>query len=60
MLAYGATDLSPDPLAEVATYPATPDITLLRLARSAHCHNLSPDRHLLAGRLLSWADGVIA
>jgi pimeloyl-ACP methyl ester carboxylesterase len=60
LLAYGATDLSPDPLAEVATYPAAPDITLLRLARSAHCHNLSPDRHLLARRLLSWADGVIA
>lgn len=60
LLAYGATDLSPDPLAEVATYPAAPDITLLRLARSAHCHNLSPDRDLLARRLLSWAEGVIA
>jgi pimeloyl-ACP methyl ester carboxylesterase len=60
LLAYGSTDLSPDPLAEVATYPAAPDITLLRLDRSAHCHNLSPDRHLLARRLLSWADGVIA
>jgi pimeloyl-ACP methyl ester carboxylesterase len=60
LLAYGATDLSPDPLAEVATYPAAPDITLLRLDRSAHCHNLSPDRHLLTRRMLSWADGVIA
>jgi alpha-beta hydrolase superfamily lysophospholipase len=60
LLAYGATDLSPDPLAEVATYPAAPDITLLRLARSAHCHNLSPDRDLLARRLLSWTEGVIA
>jgi pimeloyl-ACP methyl ester carboxylesterase len=58
LLAYGATDLSPDPLAEVATYPAAPDITLLRLANSAHCHNLSPDRELLWRRLLGWAREV--
>jgi len=54
-LAYGAVDLSPDPLAEVATYPAAPEIALLRLASSAHCHNLSPDRRLLWRRLLAWA-----
>jgi hypothetical protein len=58
LLAYGATDLSPDPLAEVATYPAAPDITLLRLANSAHCHNLSPDRELLWSRLLGWTREV--
>lgn len=58
LLAYGATDLSPDPLAEVATYPAAPDITLLRLADSAHCHNISPDRELLWRRLLGWAREV--
>jgi pimeloyl-ACP methyl ester carboxylesterase len=58
LLAYGATDLSPDPLAEVATYPAATDITLLRLANSAHCHNLSPDRELLWDRLLGWAGEV--
>jgi pimeloyl-ACP methyl ester carboxylesterase len=58
LLAYGATDLSPDPLAEVATYPAAPDITLLRLANSAHCHNLSADRGPLWGRLLGWAREV--
>lgn len=54
-LAYGATDLSPDPLAEVATYPAAPEIDLLRLANSAHCHNLSPDRQRLWRRLIAWA-----
>jgi pimeloyl-ACP methyl ester carboxylesterase len=58
LLAYGATDLSPDPLAEVATFPAAPDITLLRLANSAHCHNLSDDRELLWRRLLGWAREV--
>jgi alpha-beta hydrolase superfamily lysophospholipase len=57
LLAYGSTDLSPDPLAEVATYPATADVTLLRLANSAHCHNLSADRDLLWRRLLGWAQG---
>ena len=58
LLAYGAIDLSPDPAAEVATYPAAADITLLRLANSAHCHNLSPDRELLWRRLLGWAREV--
>ncbi len=58
LLAYGAIDLSPDPAVEVATYPASPDVTLLRLANSAHCHNLSPDRERLWGRLLGWAREV--
>lgn len=60
LLAYGAIDLSPDPAAEVATYPASPDVTLLRLASSAHCHNLSADRELLWRRLLGWAGEVAA
>jgi pimeloyl-ACP methyl ester carboxylesterase len=60
LLAYGATDLSPDPLAEPATYPAAADITLLRLANSAHCHNLSADREQLWDRLLGWAREVAA
>ncbi len=57
-LAYGAIDLSPDPPAEVATYPAAPEVTLLRLARSAHSHNLSADRDLLWRRLLWWAESA--
>jgi pimeloyl-ACP methyl ester carboxylesterase len=57
-LAFGAVDLSPDPLGEVATYPAAPDITLIRLERSAHCHNFAPDRQRLWRRLIAWADGV--
>jgi alpha-beta hydrolase superfamily lysophospholipase len=55
LLAYGATDLSPDPDAEPATYPAAPAVELLRLEGSAHCHNVSTDRELLWGRLLDWA-----
>jgi pimeloyl-ACP methyl ester carboxylesterase len=55
LLAYGATDLSPDPAAEPATYPAAPTVELLRLESSAHCHNVSADRELLWGRLLAWA-----
>jgi alpha-beta hydrolase superfamily lysophospholipase len=55
LLAYGATDLSPDPDAEPGTYPAAPAVELLRLEGSAHCHNVSTDRELLGGRLLDWA-----
>jgi alpha-beta hydrolase superfamily lysophospholipase len=55
LLAYGATDLSPDSDAEPATYPAAPEVELVRLERSAHCHNVSADRELLWGRLLDWA-----
>jgi hypothetical protein len=55
LLAYGATDLSPDPAAEPATYPAAPEVELLRLESSAHCHNVSADRELLWTRLLDWA-----
>jgi alpha-beta hydrolase superfamily lysophospholipase len=59
LLAYGATDLSPDPAAEPATYPAAPDVQLLLLENSAHCHNVSADRELLWERLLGWAaDGA--
>jgi len=60
LLAYGATDLSPDPAAEPATYPAAPDVALLGLENSAHCHNVSADRELLWGRLLGWAGDAAA
>ncbi len=55
LLAYGATDLSPDPAAEPATYPAAPAVELIGLRNSAHCHNLSADRELLWARLFEWA-----
>lgn len=55
LLAYGAVDLSPDPAAEPATYPAAPAVELIALGNSAHCHNLSADREALWARLLDWA-----
>jgi len=58
LLAYGATDLSPDPEREPATYPAAPEVELLLLENSAHCHNVSADRELLWGRLFEWAGEV--
>lgn len=57
LLVYGATDLSPDPVGEPATYPAAPDVELLRLESSAHCHNVGPDRELLWAGLLGWVGG---
>ncbi|HEY2478641.1 MAG TPA: alpha/beta hydrolase [Solirubrobacterales bacterium] len=58
LLGYGATDLSPDPASEPAGYPAAPDVQLVRLENSAHCHNASADREVLWKRLLDWAGEV--
>jgi alpha-beta hydrolase superfamily lysophospholipase len=58
LIAYGDPDLSPDPAAEVATYPRAPEVTLLRVADSAHCHNLAPGRERFWRRLLHWTAGL--
>ncbi len=58
LLAFGAIDTSPDPHAEVAGYKSSDDVTLLRLPRSGHCHNLSPDRAILFTALAQWAQRV--
>ncbi len=53
-LANADLDLSADFFGEPATYPASRDITLLRLAESGHCHHFAPTRHLLWKRLALW------
>jgi len=57
-LAFGDTDLSPDPRAEVGAYAASDDITLMLLPDSAHCHNLASSRALLWDRLDAWVRGL--
>ena len=54
LLAYADVDTSPDPLAELAMYRRSPDVTLVRLAGSAHCHNSSGARLRLWDRLVRW------
>lgn len=53
-LANAERDLSMDFAGEVATYPASREITLLRLAASGHAHNLAPTRRRLWHRLALW------
>ncbi len=58
LIAYGDPDLSPDPAAEVATYPCAPEVTLVHVDDSAHCHNLAPGRERFWHRLLYWTAGL--
>jgi alpha-beta hydrolase superfamily lysophospholipase len=52
-LAFGDTDVSDDPRAEVALYGSS-DTTLLLLPASAHCHNMAGSRQMLWNRLAQW------
>jgi pimeloyl-ACP methyl ester carboxylesterase len=54
LLTYGEKDVSPEPLAEVACYPSSPEVTIVRLAGAAHCHNHATTRHRLWDRLVHW------
>jgi alpha-beta hydrolase superfamily lysophospholipase len=58
LLAFGSVDLSPDPRGEVQSYKRSPDITLLMLEDTAHCHNLASSRGNLWERLLGWIEGI--
>jgi alpha-beta hydrolase superfamily lysophospholipase len=54
-LAFGAaTDVSPNPHAEPANYTCSPDITLLLVPKSGHCHNFSSHRAQLWNRIAEW------
>ncbi len=53
-LMHGEIDTSPDPHGEVAFFKASPDVTLMVLERTAHCHNFARLRHCLWDRLDAW------
>jgi len=56
LLAFADVDTSSDPAAEVACYPSSPNVTLIRLAGSAHCHNQSSARLKLWDCLARWLE----
>lgn len=56
-LAFGAREVTADAGSEPKFYPGAPEITLVRLAGSSHCHNFAPDRHRLWERLARWCTG---
>lgn len=58
-LAFGARDTSPDPRAEAALYPRSPDVTTFVLPDSAHCHVLAATRQLFFDRIASWGESLV-
>jgi pimeloyl-ACP methyl ester carboxylesterase len=59
LLVYGEQDVTAEPLADLAVFRSTPDLSLLLVPRSAHMHNFAPTRHLVWARLESFADSVV-
>ena len=53
-LMHGSTDTTPHLPGEAAFFTASDDITLMRLPRTAHCHNFATLRHRLWDRLDRW------
>jgi pimeloyl-ACP methyl ester carboxylesterase len=58
-LAYGDTDVSPQPRVEPEFFPASHDITLFLLRGSGHCHNMAGTRRVLWDRQLRWIGEVV-
>ena len=59
-IAFGERDVSANPRLEPSFYESAPDVTLLVLAGSAHCHNFASTRTVLWQRLTDWASSVAA
>jgi hypothetical protein len=58
-LGLGERDTAPRPYDEPRYYPASADITLFLLPRSAHCHNFASTRTRLWDRLAAWIPSVV-
>jgi len=54
----GERDVSPEPRAEAANFPACDDFTLFLLPRSAHCQTYASTRQLFWNRMHLWARGL--
>jgi pimeloyl-ACP methyl ester carboxylesterase len=59
LLGFGETDVSPDPYAEPSYYRSSPDVTLLVLPDSAHCHNSASGRIGFWHRIGDWIEATI-
>lgn len=57
-LAYGDVDVTPNPYREPSVFVSSPDVTLVVLPNTGHCHNMAPSREVLWRRLLAWNDAV--
>lgn len=59
LVGCGQRDVVPDPHAEPAAYPASPDVTLVVVPKMGHMHNFAGTRRRLWDRLASWIDTVV-
>ena len=59
LVASGRRDVVPDPHAEPAAYPASPDVTLVVVPGMGHMHNFAGTRLRLWDRLASWVDTIV-
>jgi pimeloyl-ACP methyl ester carboxylesterase len=59
-LAVGDRDIAGPPHQIPASFPASPDVTLLVLPATGHCHILFPSRWRLFQRAADWAHSVVA
>jgi pimeloyl-ACP methyl ester carboxylesterase len=57
-LGFGQHDLSQVPHESVPRFRSSPDITLVVLAGSGHCHNQAGNRQQLWDRMLDWAQST--
>jgi hypothetical protein len=60
LIAFGDRDIPAHPRDDAGFYNGAPDITVLTLPDSAHCHNFATNRKLLWDRLGQWAESVSA
>jgi pimeloyl-ACP methyl ester carboxylesterase len=58
LIAFGDQDIPERPRDDAGFYTASPDITVLTIAGSAHCHNFAGNRTALWDRLGTWAAGA--
>jgi len=58
LIAYGDHDLTPDFSTVPSQFPASPDVTLLRVPGSGHCHHQASRRHDLWDDIARWSRGL--
>jgi pimeloyl-ACP methyl ester carboxylesterase len=58
LVVSGQRDVIPDPHAEPAAYPGSPDVTVVVVPEMGHMHNFAGTRARLWDRLASWIDTV--
>jgi pimeloyl-ACP methyl ester carboxylesterase len=59
LVASGQRDVVPDPHAEPAAYPGSPDVTVVVVPEMGHMHNFAGTRVRLWDRLANWIDTVV-